>query len=58
MISNFNRQDAARSMDRRTIRVELPSDDAGILDALRRAFAEDAQCESDRDFASLLRQLH
>jgi hypothetical protein len=58
MNSNINRQDAARLMDRRTIRVELPSDDAGVLDALRRAFAEDSQCDNDREFAYLLRQLH
>jgi len=45
-------------MDRRTIRVELPSDDAGVLEALRRAFAEDARCQTDRKFDFLLRQLH
>jgi hypothetical protein len=58
---NFNRPQqgaAARSLERRTIRVELPSDDSGVIEALRRAFGNQAQCQLDREFESLLRQLH
>ena len=58
---NFNRPQqgvAARSLERRTIQVELPSDDAGVIEALRRAFAAEAQSKMDREFDFLLRQLH
>jgi hypothetical protein len=49
---------ADKSMERRTIRVELPSGDAGVTEALRRAFADDARCQFDRKFDFLLRQLN
>jgi hypothetical protein len=45
-------------MDRRTIRVDLPSTHAGITAALRRAFEAAAAEPSDRDFAELLRRLN
>jgi hypothetical protein len=46
------------SMDRRVIRVDFPSAQAGITAALRRAFEAAASEPSDRDFAELLRQLN
>jgi hypothetical protein len=46
------------SMDRRLIRVDLPSAQAGIAAALRRAFEAAASEPSDRDFAELLRKLN
>lgn len=45
-------------MDRRLIRVDLPSAHAGITAALRRAFEAAASEPSDRDFADLLRKLN
>jgi len=45
-------------MDRRVIRVDFPSAQAGITAALRRAFEAAASEPSDRDFAELLRQLN
>ena len=45
-------------MDRRLIRVDIPSGHAGITAALRRAFEAAASESSDRDFAELLRQLN
>lgn len=46
------------SMDRRIIRVEMPSAHAGITAALRRAFEAAASEPCDRDFAELLRRLN
>jgi hypothetical protein len=46
------------SMDRRIIRVDMPSAHAGITAALRRAFEAAASEPSDRDFAELLRKLN
>ena len=46
------------SMDRRIIRVDVPSTHAGITAALRRAFEAAASEPSDRDFAELLRKLN
>jgi hypothetical protein len=46
------------SMDRRVIRVDIPSAHAGITAALRRAFEAAATEPSDRDFAELLRKLN
>ena len=45
-------------MDRRVIRVDFPSAQAGITAALRRAFAAAASEPTDRDFAELLRRLN
>ena len=45
-------------MDRRVIRVEIPSAHAGITAALRRAFEAAAAEPCDRDFAELLRRLN
>lgn len=45
-------------MDRRIIRVDMPSAHAGITAALRRAFEAAASEPSDRDFAELLRKLN
>ena len=45
-------------MDRRIIRVDIPTAHAGITAALRRAFEAAAAEPSDRDFAEILRQLH
>ena len=47
-----------REMDRRVIRVDFPSAQAGITAALRRAFAAAASEPTDRDFAELLRRLN
>jgi hypothetical protein len=62
MAMNFKRDDAAvrepNSMDRRLIRVDMPSAHAGITAALRRAFEAAASEPSDRDFADLLRKLN
>jgi hypothetical protein len=45
------------SFERKLIRVDVPSDHAGITAALRRAFAAaDGQCP-DRDFRDLLQKL-
>jgi len=46
------------SMDRRIIRVDMPSGHAGITAALRRAFEAAAAEPCDRDFAELLRKLN
>ena len=45
-------------MDRRIIRVDIPPEHAGIMIALRRAFAAAAAEPCERDFAELLRQLN
>jgi hypothetical protein len=45
-------------MDRRIIRVDMPSGHAGITAALRRAFEAAASEPCDRDFADLLRKLN
>jgi hypothetical protein len=45
-------------MDRRIIRVDMPTPQAGITAALRRAFEAAASEPSDRDFAELLRKLN
>ncbi|HMI40915.1 MAG TPA: hypothetical protein VK485_06775 [Sphingomicrobium sp.] len=58
---NFHRQDqaaAARSLDRRIIQVDLPSDNAGVIAALRRAFQPAPPCRSEEDFEALLRRLN
>jgi hypothetical protein len=46
------------TMDRRIIRVDMPSSHAGIMAALRRAFEAAASEPCDRDFAELLRKLN
>ena len=46
------------SMDRRIIRVDMPSGHAGITAALRRAFEAAASEPCDRDFTELLRKLN
>jgi len=46
------------SMDHRVIRVDIPSAQAGITAALRRAFEAAASEPSDRDFSELLRRLN
>jgi hypothetical protein len=48
----------ASCMDRRVIRVDMPSAHAGIMTALRRAFEAAASEPCDRDFAELLRRLN
>lgn len=48
----------ANTADRRLIRVELPSDDAGITEALRRAFEAEAPRRSEFDFDALLNRLN
>ena len=53
-----DRQPESSIMDRRLIRVDIPSGHAGITAALRRAFEAAASEPSDRDFAELLRQLN
>ena len=45
-------------MDRRIIRVDVPSAHAGITAALRRAFEAAASEPSSRDFDDLLRRLN
>jgi hypothetical protein len=50
--------DAEFGMDRRIIRIDIPSAHAGITAALRRAFEAAAAEPCDRDFAELLRQLN
>jgi hypothetical protein len=45
------------TMDRRVIRVDIPTAHAGIAAALRRAFEAAATEPCDRDFAELLRRL-
>jgi hypothetical protein len=49
---------AAREMDRRPIRVDVPPEHVGVMAALRRAFQAAANEPSDRDFADLLRKLN
>ena len=46
------------SLDREIIRVEFPTEHAGIAAALRRAFNAAAEEPSDRDFEALLRRLN
>jgi hypothetical protein len=46
------------TMDRRIIRVDMPSSHVGIMAALRRAFEAAASEPCDRDFAELLRKLN
>jgi len=46
-----------RALDRTLIRVDIPTDHAGITAALRRAFAQAAAEPCDRDFNELLRKL-
>ena len=46
------------TLDRRIIRVDMPSGHAGIMAALRRAFDAAASEPCDRDFAELLRKLN
>jgi hypothetical protein len=46
------------TMDRRIIRVDVPSAHAGITAALRRAFEAAASEPCDRDFTELLRRLN
>ena len=48
---------ADKTMERRTIRVELPSNDAGVTEALRRAFAGAVPRPNEDDFDRLLRRL-
>ena len=48
----------ASNMDRRIIRVDIPTGHAGITAALRRAFEAAAAEPCDRDFAELLRKLN
>jgi hypothetical protein len=50
--------DAEFGMDRKIIRIDIPSAHAGITAALRRAFEAAAAEPCDRDFAELLRQLN
>jgi hypothetical protein len=50
--------DAEFGMDRKIIRIAIPSAHAGITAALRRAFEAAAAEPCDRDFAELLRQLN
>jgi len=45
-------------MDRRTIHVELPSANAGVIAALRRAFDVALPCPSEDEFDALLRRLN
>ena len=45
-------------MDRRIIRVDVPTAHEGITAALRRAFEAAAAEPCDRDFAELLRKLN
>jgi hypothetical protein len=49
---------AAKSLDRRIIRVELPPDYAGVVAALRRAFRPEQPCRSQEDFEDLLSRLN
>jgi hypothetical protein len=49
---------AAREMDRRPIRVDMPPEHVGVMAALRRAFQAAANEPSDRDFADLLKKLN
>ena len=62
MAMKLERDDVAvpelNHMDRRIIRVDMPSAHAGITAALRRAFEAAASEPSDRDFAELLRKLN
>lgn len=46
------------SLNRRFIRVAIPTSHAGITAALRRAFEAAASEPCDRDFMELLRQLN
>ena len=48
---------AAGSLDRRTIQVQLPSDSAGVVEALRRAFEPALPNPSESDFDALLHRL-
>jgi hypothetical protein len=62
MPMKLEREDRAlpqlNTMDRRIIRVDMPSAHAGIMSALRRAFEAAASEPCDRDFAELLRKLN
>ena len=62
MVMKLGQQDVTEpelnSMDRRVIRVDVPSAQAGITAALRRAFEAAASEPCDRDFAELLRRLN
>jgi len=58
---NFSRHDrtaVAGPIDRRIIQVELPSDSAGVVAALRRAFDAALPCPSEDEFDRLLRRLN
>jgi hypothetical protein len=59
---NLEREDEPvpdiNALDRRIIRVDVPSGHAGITAALRRAFEAAASEPCDRDFADLLRKLN
>ena len=59
---NLEREDEPvpdmHALDRRIIRVDVPSGHAGITAALRRAFEAAASEPCDRDFADLLRKLN
>ena len=46
------------NMDRRVIRIDIPSAHAGITAALRRAFEAAGAEPCDRDLSELLRQLN
>jgi hypothetical protein len=48
---------AASALDRRIIQVQLPSDSAGVIEALRRAFEPALACPNESDFDALLRRL-
>ena len=48
---------AAGSPDRRIIQVQLPSDNAGVIEALRRAFESALPKPSESDFDALLHRL-
>ena len=48
---------AAGSLDRRIIQVQLPSDNAGVIEALRRAFEAALPTPAESDFDSLLHRL-
>jgi hypothetical protein len=48
---------AGKAMDRQMIRVELPSADAGVAAALRRAYAGAVPHQCEGDFDKLLRRI-
>lgn len=62
MVMKLERENLAvpelNHMDRRIIRVDMPTSHAGITAALRRAFEAAASEPSDRDFTELLRKLN